>query len=129
MEALNRKVELTTLSWSQPKSDFISRINEGLQQDPLVKYMLGKVLEGKIKWFWQDEGILLSKGDRLFMYRWGNLQKEVIKEWHYSKWANHHGVKRVTALVQVSFFWPHIWVDIEANLQTYLGCQQDKINH
>lgn len=49
MEALNRKVELTTLSWSQPKSDFISRINEGLQQDPLVKYMLGKVLEGKIK--------------------------------------------------------------------------------
>ncbi|KAH9726762.1 Endonuclease [Citrus sinensis] len=76
-DALSRKAELATLSMSQPKSDLVSRIKEGLQQDPLAKDLLEKVLEGKTRRFWQEEGILLTKGDRLFVPRWGNLQKEV----------------------------------------------------
>ena len=38
---------MAILSMSQPKSDFISHIKKGLQQDPLVKDLLEKVLEGK----------------------------------------------------------------------------------
>ena len=68
-DALSRKAELVTLSMSQPKSDLVSRNKEGLQQDPLVKDLLEKVLEGKIMRFWQEEGILLTKGDRLFVPR------------------------------------------------------------
>ncbi|KAH9753009.1 Endonuclease [Citrus sinensis] len=68
-DALSRKVELATLSMSQPKFDLISRIKEGLQQDPLAKDLLEKVLEGKTRRFWQEEGILLTKGDRLFVPR------------------------------------------------------------
>ena len=125
-DALSRKAELVTLSMSQPKSDLVMRIKEGLQQDPLAKDLLGKVLEGKTRRFWQEEGILLTKGDRLFVPRWGNLWREVIKECHDSKWAGHPGVERTTALVQASYFWPHMRNDIEAYVRTCLMCQQDK---
>ncbi|KAH9752509.1 Endonuclease [Citrus sinensis] len=70
-DALSRKAELVTLSMSQPKSDLVSRIKEGLQQDPLAKDLLEKVLERKTRHFWQEEGILLTKGDQLFVPRWG----------------------------------------------------------
>ncbi|KAH9722467.1 Endonuclease [Citrus sinensis] len=43
-DALSRKAELATLSMSQPKSDLVSRIKEGLQQDPLAKDLLEKVV-------------------------------------------------------------------------------------
>ncbi|KAH9697420.1 Endonuclease [Citrus sinensis] len=101
-DALSRKAELPTLSMSQPKSDLVSCIKEGLQQDPLAKDLLEKVLEGKTRRFWQEEGILLTKGDRLFVPRWGNLRKEVIKECHDSKWAGNPGIERTTALVRAS---------------------------
>ncbi|KAH9657201.1 Endonuclease [Citrus sinensis] len=113
-DALSRKAELVTLSMSQSKSDLVSRIKEGLQQDPLTKDLLEKVLEGKIRRFWQEEGILLTKGDRMFVPRWGNLRKEVIKECHDSKWAGHPGIERTIALVQALYFWPHMRDDIEA---------------
>ncbi|KAH9750077.1 Endonuclease [Citrus sinensis] len=128
-DALSRKAELATLSMSQPKSDLVSRIKEGLQQDPLAKDLLEKVLEGKTRRFWQEEGILLTMGDRLFVPRWGNLRKEVIKECHDSKWAGHPGIERTTALVQTSYFWPHMRDDIEAYVRTCLVCQQDKVDH
>ncbi|KAH9753791.1 Endonuclease [Citrus sinensis] len=128
-DAPSRKAELATLSMSQPKSDIVSRIKEGLQQDPLAKDLLEKVLEGKTRRFWQEECILLTKGDRLFVPRWGNLRKEVIKECHDSKWAGHPGIERTTALVQASYFWPHMRDDIEAYVRTCLVCQQDKVDH
>ncbi|KAK9233383.1 hypothetical protein WN943_023632 [Citrus x changshan-huyou] len=128
-DALSRKAELATLSMSQPKSDLVSRIKEGLQQDPLAKDLLEKVLKEKTRRFWQEEGILLTKGDRLFVPRWGNLRKEVIKECHDSKWAGHPGIERTTALVQASYFWPHMRDDIEAYVRTCLVCQQDKVDH
>ena len=60
---------MATLSMSQLKSDLVSRNKKGLQQDPLAKDLLEKVLEGKTMQFWQREGILLNKRDRLFMPR------------------------------------------------------------
>lgn len=47
VDALSYKVELATPSMSQSKFNLISRIEEGLQQDPLAKDLLDKVLEGK----------------------------------------------------------------------------------
>ena len=128
-DALSRKAKLATLNMSQPKYDLVSRIKEGLQQDPLAKDLLEKVLEGKTMRFWQEEGILLTKGDRLFVPRWGNLRKEVINECHDSKWAGHPGIERTTALVQASYFLPHIRDDIEAYVRTCLVCQQDKVDY
>ena len=52
-DALSRKAELATLSLSQPKSDLVMRIKEGLQQDLLAKNLLGKVFEGNTRRFWQ----------------------------------------------------------------------------
>ena len=128
-DALSRKAELATLNMSQPKSDLVLRIKECLQQDPLANDLLEKVLEGKTMRFWQEEGILLTKGDRLFVPRWETLRKEVIKECHDSKWASHPGIERIIALVQASYFWPHMRDNIEAYVCTCLVCQQDKVDH
>ena len=108
---------------SQPKSDLVSHIKEGLQQDLLAKNLLEKVLEGKTRRFWQEEGILLTKGDRLFVLRWGNLRKEVIKEFHDSKWAGYPRIECTTALVQASYFLPHMRDDIEVYVRNFLVCQ------
>ena len=99
VDALSRKAELAIVSMSQLKSDLVSYIKEDLQQDQLANDLLKKLLEGKTMCFWQEEGIFLTKGDRLFVPRWKNLRKEVIKECHNFKWAGHPGIKRTTALV------------------------------
>ena len=126
MDNLSRKTKLATLSMSQPKSDLVSCIKKGLQQDPLANNLLEKVLKGKTMRFWQEEDILLTKGDRLFVPRWENLRKEVIKECHDSKWAGHQGIERITALIQASYFLLHMRDDIEAYVRTCLTYQQDK---
>ena len=61
VDTLSHKAELVTLSMSQSKSDLVTRIKEDHQQDPLVKDLLGKFLEGKTRRFWQEKGILLTK--------------------------------------------------------------------
>ena len=47
--ALSCKAELATLSISQTKFDLVLRIKEDVQQDPLAKDLLEKVLEGRTR--------------------------------------------------------------------------------
>ena len=99
-DALNQKVELATINASQPQSTLISRIKEGLQQDPLAKSLIKLAIEGKTRRFWLEEGVLLTTGGRIYVPKWGNLRKEIIKECHDSKWAGHPGLTRTLALLK-----------------------------
>ncbi|TXG69042.1 hypothetical protein EZV62_003977 [Acer yangbiense] len=126
-DALSRKAELAIINTSQPQSTLISCIKEGLQQDPLAKSLIKLANEGKTRRFWLDEGILLTTGDRMFVPKWGNLRKEIIKECHDSKWAGHPGMTRTLALLQNSYYWPQMRDDVDAYVRTYLVCQQDKV--
>ncbi|KAK0606499.1 hypothetical protein LWI29_038387 [Acer saccharum] len=105
-DALSRKAELAAINMSQPQSTFVSRIKEGLQQDPLAKSLIKLANEGKTRRFWLDEGVLLTTGNRMYVPKWGNLRKEIIKECHDSKWAGHPGMTRTLALLQNSYYWP-----------------------
>ncbi|TXG73103.1 hypothetical protein EZV62_001682 [Acer yangbiense] len=82
--------------------------------------------EGKTRRFWLDEGVLLTIGNRMYVPKWGNLRKEIIKECHDSKWASHPGMTRTLAL-QNSYYWPQMRDDVDAYVQTCLVCQQDKV--
>ncbi|KAK0598582.1 hypothetical protein LWI29_036056 [Acer saccharum] len=64
-DALSRKVELATMNASQPQSTLISRIKEGLLQDPLAKSLMKLANEGKTRRFWLDEGVLLTTGNQM----------------------------------------------------------------
>lgn len=126
-DALSRKAELATLNASQPQSTLINRIKEGLQQDPLAKSLIKLANEGRTRRFWLDEGVLLTTGDRVYVPKWGNLRKEIIKECHDSKWAGHPGMTRTLALLQNSYYWPQMRDDVDAYVRTCLVCQQDKV--
>ena len=85
------------------------------------------VKEGKTRRLWVEDDLVYIKGSRVYVPSYGNLRKEVLKECHDSKWAGHPGIHRTLALVEDSYYWPHLRDDVEAYVKTCLVCQQDKV--
>ena len=123
-DALSRRAELASIS--QLNSDIMQRIREGMDHDPLAKSLMEHAKEGKTRRFWHDNGLLHTKGKRVYVPHHGNLRREILRESHDSKWAGHQGVRRTLALVGEFYYWPHLFEDVEAYVKTCLVCQQDK---
>ncbi|XP_059663382.1 uncharacterized protein LOC132309045 [Cornus florida] len=115
-DALSRKAELAAIS--RPQHSLVERIKEGLQHDPLAKSLIQLAKEGKTRRFWLRDDLLLTTGDRLFVPRWGNLRKELIRECHDTKWAGHPGMRRTLALLEDSYYWPRMRDDVETYVRT-----------
>ena len=98
-DALSRKAELASIT-SQPQGEMVDLINEGLQHDPVAKSLITLAHEGKTRRFWVEDGLLYTKGKRLYVPRWGSLRRNLIKECHDSKWAGHPGQRRTRALLE-----------------------------
>ena len=71
--------------------------------------------------------MILTKGKRIYVPSYDNLRREIMKEYHDSKWTGHPSIHRTLALVRDSYYWPHLKDDVEAYVKTYLVCQQDKV--
>ena len=56
--------------------------------------------------FWVEDGLLYTKGKRLYVPKWGNIRRNLIKECHDSKWAGHPGQRRTRALLESVYYWP-----------------------
>ncbi|KAL5840603.1 hypothetical protein ACOSQ4_013211 [Xanthoceras sorbifolium] len=76
---------------SAPQGEVISLIKEGLQHDSLGKSLVGLANDGKTKRFWVQDDLLYTVGNRLYVPKFGNLRKNLIKECHDTKWAGHPG--------------------------------------
>ncbi|RVW72184.1 Transposon Ty3-I Gag-Pol polyprotein [Vitis vinifera] len=122
----SRKVELASMT-SQPQGDIIDLLREGLQHDPVAKSLIALAHEGKTKRFWVEDGLLYTKGRRLYVPKWGNIRRNLIKECHDTKWAGHPGQRRTRALLESAYYWPQIRDEVEAYVRTCLVCQQDKV--
>ncbi|KAI5328758.1 hypothetical protein L3X38_028155 [Prunus dulcis] len=123
-DALSRKAVLAAVT--QPQSSLMQRIREGLLHDPQAKSLLELVKDGKTRRFWLDEGILYATGKRIYVPRWDNLRRELLKECHDSKWAGHPGTHRTLALMSEAYYWPQMREDVDSFVRTCLVCQQDK---
>lgn len=64
------------------KGALTDRIREGLDKDPLAKSLMVAAPEGKTRRFWVKDGLLFTKGDRLFVPKWDNLRRELLRECH-----------------------------------------------
>ena len=124
-DALSRKSELADIS--RPQRNLQDRIKHGLQHDTLAQIIIQLVKEGNKRRFWEEDGLILTKGKRIYVPSYDNLRRKVMKECHDSKWAGHLGVHRTLALVSDSYSWPHLKDDVQAFVKTCLVCQQDKI--
>ena len=124
-DALSRKAIFASLS--QVTSPLLGRIKEGLAQETLAKTIISMVQEGKTRRFWLDDGLLYTKGNRLYVPKWDNLRRELMKECHDSLWAGHPGIRRTLALLKATYYWPQMRDDVEGYVRTCLVCQQDKV--
>ncbi|KZV29359.1 hypothetical protein F511_30850 [Dorcoceras hygrometricum] len=97
-DALSRNSELAAISIAQ--GHMKDRIKEGLAHDPQAQTLLAYIKDGKTRRFWQSEGLLCTKGNRLYVPAHGGLRREVLKECHDSKWAENPGIHRTLALVE-----------------------------
>ncbi|XP_043717547.1 uncharacterized protein LOC122665462 [Telopea speciosissima] len=88
-DALSRKAELASLS--QPEGELMGLIKEGLQHDPVAKSLLALAKEGKTRRFWEQDGLLYAKKRRLYVPKWNNLRRNLVRECHDTKWAGHPG--------------------------------------
>ena len=72
-------------------TDIRKLIEENLKKDPQAVSIIKLVEVGKSKYFWLENGALLTKGPRLFMPRAGNLRQMLIRECHDTPWVGHLG--------------------------------------
>ncbi|KAL0439053.1 UNVERIFIED_CONTAM: Transposon Tf2-11 polyprotein [Sesamum latifolium] len=84
---------------------------------------------GKARQFWVEDGLLMTKENRLYVPKGGDLRKSLISECHDTLWAGHQGEERTYALVQRAYYWPQMRDDVETYVRTCLICQQDKTDH
>ncbi|KAJ0037276.1 hypothetical protein Pint_23118 [Pistacia integerrima] len=119
-DALSRKAELASIT--QVTSALADRIKQGLQHEPLARNIIALVEEGKTRRFWLTDGLLYTKGNRLYIPRWDNLRKELIKECHDSLWAGHPGMRRTLALLNSAYYWSGMQDIIEGYVRTCLVC-------
>ena len=70
-DALSRKGELVDIS--RPQRNLKDRIKEGLQHDSLAQTILQRVKEGKTRCFWEEDGLILTKGKCIYVPSFDNL--------------------------------------------------------
>ena len=76
-DALSRKSELADIS--RPQSNLKDRIKNGLQHDALARTIIQLVKEGKTCRFWEEDGLILTKGKRIYVPSYDNLRREVMR--------------------------------------------------
>lgn len=123
-DALSRKAELAAMNKSH--EGILEAIRVGMKHDPLAKQLVELATEGKTKRFWVEDGLLYTKGRRVYVPRFENLRKNLIKECHDTKWAGHPGQRRTRALLESAYYWPKMRDEVEQFVRTCLVCQQDK---
>ncbi|KAI5316908.1 hypothetical protein L3X38_036615 [Prunus dulcis] len=106
-------------------SDFA--IGGVLMQDghPLA-FKSRKLNDTELRRFWLDDGILYATGKRIYVPRWDNLRRELLKKCHDAKWEGHPGTHRTLALMSEAYYWPQMREDVDSFMRTCLVCQQDK---
>ncbi|CAN6455079.1 unnamed protein product [Victoria cruziana] len=129
-DALSRKAELAATRAqafeAHVEGALLARIQEGMRQDATAQQLKALVDAGKTRRFWLRDDLLITKGGRVFVPRWGNLRRELLKECHDTLWAGHPGQERTLALLERGYYWPQMRDDVEAYVKTCLICQQDK---
>ncbi|KAL0393404.1 UNVERIFIED_CONTAM: Transposon Tf2-11 polyprotein [Sesamum latifolium] len=120
---------VAALSSSIVATSIRDRARELLPKDSAAQDLVHLVEQGKARQFWLEDGLLMTKGNRLYVPKDGDLMKSLISECHDTLWARHQGEERTYALVQRAYFWPQMQDDVETYVRTCLICQQDKADH
>ncbi|KAL0463297.1 UNVERIFIED_CONTAM: Transposon Tf2-11 polyprotein [Sesamum latifolium] len=134
-DALSRRADLASsgsvaaLSSSAVATCIRDRARELLPKDSAAQGLVHLVEQGKARQFWAQDGLLMTKKNRLYVPKGGDLRKSLISECHDTLWAGQQGEERTYVLVQRAYYWPQMPDDVETYVRTCLICQQDKADH
>nr|XP_029117999.1 uncharacterized protein LOC114913497 [Elaeis guineensis] len=127
-DALSRKgiVEVAAAIFSV-EADFTDKIRMAAQLDKGYQKLLQQVRDAVIRRYWVEEGLLMGKGNRLYIPDGKGLRRQLMKESHDSQWAGYPERERMMALLSRTFVWAKMEEDIETYVRSCLVCQQDKV--
>ncbi|KAK2970551.1 hypothetical protein RJ640_000936 [Escallonia rubra] len=111
---------------SKAKGEIIKLIKEGLQRDPLAKELLQLVKSGKTQRYRVKGDLLYTKDGRVYVPKWRDLRKMVIRESHDIQSTVHPGHRRTYALVTTAYFWPQMKKEVQMCVKTCHVCRQVK---
>ncbi|KAK2970924.1 hypothetical protein RJ640_021177 [Escallonia rubra] len=103
------------------------KIRKALTRDPVAQQLLKLVKSGKTRLFWQEDGLLMTKGRRLYVPRVNDLRRRLIRECHDTLWASHAEGEMTLVLLQQGYYWPQMGDEVQEYVKTCLTCQQDKV--
>ncbi|KAL0447549.1 UNVERIFIED_CONTAM: Transposon Tf2-11 polyprotein [Sesamum latifolium] len=135
VDALSRSADLAclgsvaVLSSSTVATSIRDRVHELLPKDSAAQGLVHLIEQGKARQFWLEDDLLMTKENRLYVPKGGDLRKSLISKCHDTLWAGHQGEERTYALVQRAYYWPQMRDDVETYVRTCLICQQDKADH
>ncbi|KAK2976760.1 hypothetical protein RJ640_030110 [Escallonia rubra] len=112
--ALHKVEKLVTTS--KAKGETFKLIKEGLQRDPLAKELLQLVESGKTRRYGLKGGLLYTKDGRVYVPKWKDLRRKVIRECHDTQSTVHPGHRRTYALVTKAYFWPQVKKEVQRRL-------------
>ncbi|KAK2977561.1 hypothetical protein RJ640_007036 [Escallonia rubra] len=111
---------------SKAKGEIIKLIKEGLQRDPLAKELLQLVKSGKTQRYRVKGDLLYTKDGRVYVPKWRDLRKMVIRGSHDTQSTVHPGHRRTYALVTAAYFWPQMKKEVQMCVKTCHVCRQVK---
>ncbi|KAK2986197.1 hypothetical protein RJ640_012455 [Escallonia rubra] len=114
------------LTTSKAKGEIIKLIKEGLQRDPLAKELLQLVKSGKTQRYRVKGDLLYTKDGRVYVPKWRDLRKMVIRGSHDTQSTVHPGHRRTYALVTTAYFWPQMKKEVQMCVKTCHVCRQVK---
>ncbi|KAK8663978.1 hypothetical protein V6N13_083783 [Hibiscus sabdariffa] len=133
-DALSRRADLVALrklapmSASRVTNNIRELIAENLQKDSQAAAIMELAKKGQTKTFWLENGLLMTKGPRMFVPQAGDLRQKLLRECHDTPWAGHQGWRRTFVLLEQGYYWPHMRQDVMDYTRTCLICQQDKVD-
>ncbi|KAL0446270.1 UNVERIFIED_CONTAM: hypothetical protein Slati_1754900 [Sesamum latifolium] len=104
-DALSRRADLASLgsvavlSSSAVATSIKNRARELLPKDSAAQGLVYLVKQGKARQFWLEDDFLMTKGNRVYVPKGGDLRKLLISECHDTLWAGHQGEEHTYALV------------------------------
>ncbi|KAK3038793.1 hypothetical protein RJ639_027380 [Escallonia herrerae] len=113
-DALSRRAELDQVALmamnaivradSRVAINIGKKIKKALTRDPVAQQLLKLIENGKTRQFWQEDGLLMTKGRRVYVPRVDDLRRTLIRECHDTLWAGHAGGERTLALLQQGYY-------------------------
>ncbi|KAL0453442.1 UNVERIFIED_CONTAM: Transposon Ty3-G Gag-Pol polyprotein [Sesamum latifolium] len=118
---------VAALASSAVATSIRDRARELLPKDSATQGVVYLVEHGKAQQFWLKDGLLMTKENRVYVPKGGDLRKSLISECHDTFWTGHQGEERTYALVQRAYYWLQMRDNFDTYVRTCLICQQDKV--